>query len=377
MVIASMALVPSSDGTEEENCNPLSMIASNPTQRESSDWEQPGTCNDKKQCVKDNKNCMSIFTKGGLKEEQQLKRLVSLQLGLIEHQQSSIMRKDRQIISLKSEKDQLEARLGRMERRLALQKRHSLDPDEFPIKSKSSGAVSRISTPTSYSSKNPTITEADKNAPALPVNVNSRSDRNFRFSSYLRTNKAFLHMSTKLNLKVDDIAVKDEETEKSVVSVPPWKLVAHQDKPVITGDNEEDISNDAFARRHLKPETEEKKRKRWDLQHLRQQRHHEMLSRKYNERQINKTQAKTASCNSVSNTLDRDPSNVMAIEISDIVPVCAFGRPLPAVEVKEMELPWFSIAKREVQLRSSKERVSKRLKTSHKKGPLKKQSVIK
>lgn len=36
-----------------------------------------------------------------------------------------------------------------------------------------------------------------------------------------------------------------------------------------------------------------------------------------------------------------------------------------------MELPWFSIAKREVQLRSSKERVSKRLKTSHKKGPLK------
>lgn len=53
---------------------------------------------------------------------ERLKEMMLLQLDLIQHQQEQIMKKDKQLLSLKQEKESLKVRLDRMERRLSLLK---------------------------------------------------------------------------------------------------------------------------------------------------------------------------------------------------------------------------------------------------------------
>lgn len=45
---------------------------------------------------------------------------------------------------------------------------------------------------------------------------------------------------------------------------------------------------------------------------------------------------------------------VMAVEVSDTVPVVAFGFPVPLFHSREFEVPWFSLDKRELIERKGK-----------------------
>ena len=125
----------------------------------------------------------------------------------------------------------------------------------------------------------------------------------------------------------------------------------------------EDATNEAFNKRHLKPELEEKRRKRWDLQHLRQQQQQQHLT-DHDKDTKTTTTTRTRKGSTVEDrvitSLYPDVDNIMAIEVAESVPVCVFGCPVPAIPVKEMDLPWFSIAKREVQVRQAKEKLLKK-----------------
>lgn len=288
----------------------------------------------------------------------QLKELINLQLDLIEYQQVKITNKDKQILLLKSEKEQLEARICRMERRLALQKRH-IDLDENPgTKSK----VTKTNTQTSAPAT-PTIatkTESQKYECQLPVTVTSRTDKDFKFRSSLRTNLNYLDIIENRFLskhqKPSEVIKKAEKSE--AVSVPSWKIIERKVVSVKDGP-EEDCSNDAFAKRHLKPEQEEKRRKRWDLQHIRQQQQHEHLAEQVNNKN-RRGKNIILSEDENFNSLYPNAENIVAVEINNTVPVCAFGYPVPMVSMREMELPWFSIAKKEVQVRQAKEKMMKK-----------------
>lgn len=50
------------------------------------------------------------------------------------------------------------------------------------------------------------------------------------------------------------------------------------------------------------------------------------------------------------------PEDVMAVEVSDTVPVVAFGYPVPLFHNREFEVPWFSLDKRELIERKGKVR---------------------
>ena len=54
-----------------------------------------------------------------------------------------------------------------------------------------------------------------------------------------------------------------------------WRVVAFS--PTYTMEGTEDIEDETFLRRHQKFELDEKKRKRWDIQRMREQRHVEKL----------------------------------------------------------------------------------------------------
>jgi len=85
----------------------------------------------------------------------QLKELLVMQLDLIGHQQLNIVEKDKQIIMLKSEKEQLQARLSRMERRISVQKRHHT----FELASEESSSTLTRSKVASPSLKSPIVTQ--------------------------------------------------------------------------------------------------------------------------------------------------------------------------------------------------------------------------
>ena len=322
-----------------------------------------------------------------------LKDLLMMQLDLIGHQQLKIMEKDKQIISLQNEKEQLEAKLSRMERRISIQnKRHQLEisgSQEETGGNLSLATRSRvISSPllksplvvSSISKKSETDSKsiaADK-LNTLPVTVTSCNDKGFCFENFLRTNVTYLDPPIKRRLCSLD-KVKVEKVEGKHVPVPPWRLIEPKnvESIEIDIDNFEDTTDAAYDKRHSKPEQEEKRRKRWDLQQARQQRQHEMLVQKYMERQKGKLQgctgdflspsksSKQCNINNTNNAVDtliKEGDSVYAVEVTEIVPVCAFGYPLPSLTPRELELPWFNIAKREVQLRTARERLVTRSK---------------
>ena len=323
-----------------------------------------------------------------------VKELLMMQLDLIGHQQLKIMEKDKQIISLQSEKEQLEAKLSRMERRISIQKRHHLEMSAS--QEESGGSISSLATRSRVNSlplpKSPLVASSsnvskklendnksiaiDKNT--LPVTVTSCNDKGFCFENFLRTNVTYLDPPIKKRLCLKD-KVKVEKVQGNHVPVPPWRVI-EPTKCVESNDidleNVEDTSDTAYDKRHSKPEQEEKRRKRWDLQQARQQRQHEMLVQKYMERQKGKLQGCTGDFLSPSKqskqnnnkdnpsnaieTLVKEADSVYAVEVTEIVPVCAFGYPLPSLAPRELELPWFNIAKREVQLRTAREKLELR-----------------
>ncbi|KAK7109253.1 male-specific lethal 1 homolog isoform X2 [Littorina saxatilis] len=138
------------------------------------------------------------------------------------------------------------------------------------------------------------------------------------------------------------------------VETPPEELVEfpEEEKEVITGDLEtpgwrinvltnryqlegtENITDEAYQKRHQKHEMEEKRRKRWDIQRMREQRVFEKL----------KTQEEGAG----SSAQETQPpktflpklEDLTHVEILDAVAVTAFGHAVPHVEPSEFELPW-------------------------------------
>ncbi|KTF94233.1 hypothetical protein cypCar_00016863, partial [Cyprinus carpio] len=88
-------------------------------------------------------------------------------------------------------------------------------------------------------------------------------------------------------------------------------------------------------KRHAKLELDEKRRKRWDIQRIREQR---MLQRLQQRMEKKKTNVQESEPELFSFYPDVD--NVEAIMVTPFLPVVAFGRPLPSLPQQNFELPW-------------------------------------
>lgn len=139
----------------------------------------------------------------------------------------------------------------------------------------------------------------------------------------------FVRGPNKLYIKKD----KDKAKETSGT----WRIKSTN--PVYAGDtsgNAEDISDQTILKRHERHELEEKRRKRWDLQRLREEQQLQRL-RARQEKQI---------CPVNSNKRDDSSSLLPCIEnasyvyVDEKIPVSAFGRPLPSLPQTSFSLPW-------------------------------------
>ncbi|KAK3757440.1 hypothetical protein RRG08_038795 [Elysia crispata] len=116
------------------------------------------------------------------------------------------------------------------------------------------------------------------------------------------------------------------------VETPSWRLKPLTNMYQLEGT--ENITDEAYYKRHQKFEQEEKRRKRWDLQRIRELRVCEKLERQ-KEEELRASQDEADMETFLPSILD-----LKHIEITESVPVMAFGQPLPYICPAEFEIPW-------------------------------------
>ncbi|NXX99470.1 MSL1 protein, partial [Centropus bengalensis] len=150
---------------------------------------------------------------------------------------------------------------------------------------------------------------------------------------------------------------KKEET----VAIPSWRNhVVEPLRDPNPSDILENLDDSVFSKRHAKLELDEKRRKRWDIQRIREQRILQRLQlRMYRRKGIQESEPEVTSffpepddgeglwCwgagrgvgwAGVGNTLVSP--TVESLLITPYLPVVAFGRPLPKLTPQNFELPW-------------------------------------
>ncbi|XP_074835306.1 male-specific lethal 1 homolog [Carettochelys insculpta] len=176
--------------------------------------------------------------------------------------------------------------------------------------------------------------------PSTPLKTPSAHPRDRSFSSetedlpYLSTTEMYLcrwHQPPPSPLPLREPSPKKEET----VAIPSWR--DHAVEPLRDSnpsDLLENLDDSVFAKRHAKLELDEKRRKRWDIQRIREQRILQRLQlRMYKKKGIQESEPEVTS-------FFPEPDDVESLLITPHLPVVAFGRPLPKLTPQNFELPW-------------------------------------
>ncbi|CAH1789012.1 unnamed protein product [Owenia fusiformis] len=142
----------------------------------------------------------------------------------------------------------------------------------------------------------------------------------------------------------------------SRVEIPSFRI-----NPVAncyTLEGTENLEDEIFLKRHQKPETDEKRRKRWDMQRIREQKLYEKLKEgrcgsKYSSSNFVKEQIET---------FQPEPEDATHIEITNKIPVNAFGYPIPSLSPGEFSLPWYKVSTQSPSTSSSAKKSKLKLK---------------
>ncbi|XP_066601647.1 male-specific lethal 1-like 1 [Prorops nasuta] len=137
----------------------------------------------------------------------------------------------------------------------------------------------------------------------------------------------------------------DSDTSTSL-EVPNWRVKIYTS--CYTMEGTENLDDEIFNKRHLKLENDERRRKRWDVQRIREQRHIEKL------KQRQERQNHQATCYNTNHTgpcpsaveeeavtsLWPDIDQIQSLQVDTQLPVTAFGAPIPSFTPSEFILPW-------------------------------------
>lgn len=312
-----------------------------------------------------------------------LKQLLLLQLDLIEQQQQQLQTKDKEIDELKSDRDTLLARIERMERRLQLLSKEPRDKRLFqPLErwvpdtedfwesdlgdspqtqaSKSGGKVqkrkfnfldnktqrsrgkaSRL-TPQKLDMSEELPCQRDLRNKETPEKTNTAKSSGQMDQQKEGKEAEGPDMTSEMYLcccqqppasPLLESPLKKEEEE---VAIPSWRdnMVDPLDEADAV-DIPEILDDSVFLKRHAKLELDEKRRKRWDIQRIREQRMLQRLQQRMEKKKVTVQETKPEV-----SSFYPDPESVEFIEVTPHLPVVAFGQPLPNLPAQNFELPW-------------------------------------
>ncbi|XP_070566809.1 male-specific lethal 1-like 1 [Ptychodera flava] len=284
-----------------------------------------------------------------------LKELLLLHLDVIQEQQRQLLAKDREAKTLRSERDTLKCRLERMERRMSLAQKsgHKSQETEAPQtksttlqtnkrraaeESTTLGSKRFHTTSQKLSNSAKSSTKSEKQISLLQKDKEKGKEKEEKL---FRTNVHYVSQN-RVPPVLSDVACCEEP-----VLLPEWRL--NIVTSVSSSEGTEDLDDEVFTKRHQKYEIDERKRKRWDIQRIRELRQHEMLERKL----LKKDQQTDLLTTFRPNTYD-----VESVEVHEMLPVTVFNQPLPSMQQIDFELPWFDVKTREKE--DNKQRQSRR-----------------
>lgn len=173
---------------------------------------------------------------------------------------------------------------------------------------------------------------------ALDVFTRRHSTR----QNYLSTTKAYMthewqldEIEVEVNQLITDEPCKDASETLEIPKWKTWEFSNTRDPSLPHHRDVEDISEDAYVRRHAKFLMDERKRKKWDVQRIREQRTIERLKRRHCKDELNQQ----TNDNEIVSFFP-PAENLKAIHITDDLPVSAFGELIPALPTSEFTLSW-------------------------------------
>lgn len=159
---------------------------------------------------------------------------------------------------------------------------------------------------------------------------------------FLMTNKPYIINDWKI------CDLEDEEIQKGFddinLEVPNWIEVDLPTTPTEEIENlpTEDVSDEAFLKRHQKYEVDERRRKKWDQQRIREQKNIERLRKRHLKEEYPEIATVAAKVPKVMTSFFPDIETIKFIQISDDLPISAFGEQIPKLQPKDFSLPWLS-----------------------------------
>lgn len=136
-----------------------------------------------------------------------------------------------------------------------------------------------------------------------------------------------------VNKQISDCG--EDSLNSSELEIPRWCI--HESSSGGSSSEEmEDLSDDVFLKRHARLEHDEKKRKKWDVQRIREMRNIERLRRRHYKNEIENNEQTIDGMSS----FYPSPENVKFVQVADEIPVVAFGEPIHVTPPIPFSLPW-------------------------------------
>lgn len=124
------------------------------------------------------------------------------------------------------------------------------------------------------------------------------------------------------------------KSDEPMLEIPKWSLKEFSGLYSIEGT--ENLTDSAFDKRHAKLEHDEKRRKKWDVQRIREQKTIERLKRRHCKDELAEQLAEHHEFQSFYPT----PDQIKFIQITEDLPVQAFGDGIPEIIGTDFNLPW-------------------------------------
>lgn len=165
----------------------------------------------------------------------------------------------------------------------------------------------------------------------------SMTNLEFKNDHFMTTKKPYITCNWKHKV-VDE--TNSEETLKIInLEVPNWREIDFSDAGVGVKVCE-NTSCETFLKRHAKYEVDEKRRKKWDVQRIREQKNIEKLKKRHFKEQM---QDSGGSKNKEEmNSFYPSSEGIKYIHITESVDVAAFGEQIPLLHPTEFTLPWLA-----------------------------------
>lgn len=280
-----------------------------------------------------------------------MKRYILSNINLIEELQNQLNERDSLIAKLITENEGLKQRLNRYKHTKGSSKKSNNNNSSNNNIVPATIAFHPANKPNEKQSENVlkdkriSIDTSDDEIFNKKPSEDSQESISIKLSSknlFLMTNKPYVINDWKI------CDLEDEEIQKGFddihLEVPRWVEV---DLPT-TPPNEveelpvEDVSDEAFLKRHLKYEVDERRRKKWDQQRIREQKNIERLRKRHLKEEYAEIASVTAKIPKVMKSFFPDVETIKFIQISDDLPISAFGEQIPKMQPKDFSLPWLS-----------------------------------